>query len=407
MKRVFAAILIFAFILAPAARAVDAPAEIPAEVDSADYVPGEAAAQDAIAGAEPVVAAPSAILIEKKTGTVIFEKNADERREPASVTKIMTLLLVVEALEEGAISLEDKVTCSAHAASMGGSQIYLREGEVMTVHELLKATVVNSANDAAVALGEYVAGSETAFVAKMNARAGELAMGQTIFTNCTGLLESKAHRTTARDIATMSRELIGHEMIREYTTIWMDSLRGGATELANTNRLIHYFDGATGLKTGFTTAAGYCLSATAERDGVEYISVTLGDKTSNDRFESARTLLTYAFAAYTLIAAEPDAALAPVKVELGKTRYIQPLVEGEPWLLVSRAELRTLTKTLEMPEKLTAPVAAGDEVGSLTIKSGEKVLAQVKIVAGEDSARLRWVDIFAEFLRMLFAPGRE
>ena len=359
-------------------------------------------AEEAFTGVMPALSSPSAILIERETGTVIFEQNADEIREPASVTKIMTILLVIEALESGQIALTDVVTTSAHAASMGGSQIYLKQNEKMTVHELLKAAVVNSANDAAVALGEHIAGTEDAFVALMNARAEQLGMTNTHFTNCSGLLESEEHRSTARDVATMSRELMDHPQVREYTTIWLDSLRGGATALVNTNKLVRFYDGATGLKTGYTSTAGHCLAATAERDGIEYIAVTLGEKSSAERFENAKAMLSYAFGAYTTVVARPDAALLPIPVELGRTQYIQPEVVGDERLLVTRADAAKLTKTVTIANGLLAPVAVGDELGTLTIKAGDEVLAELKIVAGQDSERLSWGEIYAEFVELLF-----
>jgi D-alanyl-D-alanine carboxypeptidase (penicillin-binding protein 5/6) len=378
--------------------------ELYAETDSAELDESIfAEAEAAIAGVAPDITSPSAILIERRTGTVVFEKDADSPREPASVTKIMTMLLVIEALESGAVGLEDDVTVSSHAASMGGTQIYLREGEKMSVRDMLKGVAVNSANDAAVALAEYVSGSEDAFVARMNGRAAELGMANTYFTNCSGLLRDPEHRTTARDIAAMSRELLGHGAVREYTRIWTDSLRGGETSLANTNKLVRFYDGTTGLKTGFTSTAGYCLSASAERDGVEYISVTLGDKTSIDRFESARALLSYAFATYTLVPAGPDGALAPIRVSLGRARFIQPETRGPDMLLVTRTEAKDITKTLALPERLAAPVRAGDVVGSVLVQSGGRTISETEIVSGQDSEKLLWGDIFLKLLIILFA----
>ncbi|MBQ8766064.1 MAG: D-alanyl-D-alanine carboxypeptidase, partial [Clostridia bacterium] len=220
------------------------------------------------------LSAKSAILMELSTGQVLLEMNADEKLSPASITKVMTILLVFEALENGKIAFEDKVTASQNASSKGGSQIWLKEGEVMTVHELLKATVIASANDACTALGEYVAGDETAFVSMMNDKAKSLGMTNTSFENCSGLDDDVTnHYSTARDVAIMSRELMKYEKIKEYTTIWMDTLRNGETQLVNTNRLIRYYDGATGLKTGTTSKAGYCVTATAERDGMELVAV--------------------------------------------------------------------------------------------------------------------------------------
>ena len=383
--------------------------EMPEEIDYepaiAEYEKWSRAAERAFIDLVPDIASPAVILIEKETGTVIFEKNADEIREPASVTKIMTTLLVIEALEAETISLRDVVTTSEYAASMGGSQIYLRENEQMTVHELLKASVVSSANDAAVALAEHIAGSEEAFAELMNARAAELGMKHTTFTNSSGLLESDTHRTTARDIAIMSRELMEHDMVRKYTSIWMDSLRDGETVLVNTNRMIRFFEGATGLKTGFTQAAGHCLAATAKRDGIEYIAVVLGASSSNDRFKDARNLLSHAFVTYTTVPAGPDEVLLPIKVDLGREQYIQPEVDGPELLLVTRKDAPQLTKTLTVAEKLLAPVSVGDEVGTLTISSGDTVLAEIKVVASQESARLGWGEIYAKFMELLFVTN--
>ena len=279
-------------------------------------------------GELPEISAPSAILIEKETGTVIFEKNADSIMEPASVTKVMTILLITEAIERGDLSLDEHITCSTRAASMGGSQVYLKEGEQMTLHDMLKSIVVSSANDAAVAVAEHMCGTEAGFVSMMNARAKELGMTNTNFNNCTGLMDDPEHVTTARDIAIMSRELISHEMIKEYTTIWTDTIRDGEFGLSNTNKLIRYYEGATGLKTGFTNRSMYCLSATALRDGVEYIAVIMHGETSAKRFEDAKTLLSYGFANYTLADTSPAEILPPIPVILGKTQTVQPCKGG-------------------------------------------------------------------------------
>ena len=255
----------------------------------------------------PAVEAGSAILMEKETGTVLYEANAHDKLEPASVTKVMTLLLVMEAIDDGRLKMEDMVTVSAQAASMGGSQVYLKEGEQMTVHDMLKAVAVVSGNDAAVALAEHIAGSEEGFVERMNRRAAELGMADTTFINCTGL-PAAGHLTSAYDIAVMSRALLAHPGIREFTTIWMDSVRDGQFQLANTNKLIRFYEGATGLKTGFTDSALYCLSATAERDGMELIAVVMKCPTSEKRFEGAKALLNFGFANYTLLDVHPDPA---------------------------------------------------------------------------------------------------
>jgi len=344
------------------------------------------------------LAVPSAVLMEKTTGEVIYEKNAHEAMEPASVTKVMTMLLTVEAVEAGTISLDDTVTASAHAASMGGSQIWLEEGETMTVDEMLKCVAVVSANDCAVALAEHLAGSEEAFVGRMNQRAEELGMRDTHFTNCTGLLSDRKHLTTAYDIALMSRELISHELIKSYTTIWMDTARDGEFGLSNTNKLIYYYEGATGLKTGFTSSAMYCLSATAERDGVEYIAVVMHGATSDERFESAKTLLSYAFANYGLASLTPDFALPPVKVELGESDCVQPLCAGGS-LLLEKSELGGLSYRLDLPESIAAPVEAGQTLGTVTLLAADgSILGQAELTAGAAVARLSFGEILLALL---------
>lgn len=351
------------------------------------------------------ISAPSAILVEKETGRVLYEKNADEKLEPASVTKVMTLLLIVEAIDAGKIALENQVSTSAYAASMGGSQIFLEEGETLSVRDMLKSIVVASANDCAVAMAETISGSETVFVAKMNERAQQLGMTNTTFTNCTGLLDDKTHVTTARDIAIMSRELIRHDMIKTFTKIWMDTVRDGAFGLNNTNKLIYYYPGATGLKTGFTSRSMYCLSATAERDGVEYIAVILHGETSASRFEDAKTLLSFAFANYALLTAAPGGAFVPVRVTLGKPAYVQPVLQGAAKLLVEKDLAPAVTKNVELAEKIDAPVEAGDRLGLLTVKSGGTVLGAYPIVAGDSVEKRTWGDIFIGFLKMMFAGG--
>ena len=348
------------------------------------------------------IAAPSAILMEKETGQVIYEKNADERLRPASVTKVMTILLIVEEIEKGTISLEDMVTVSAYASSMGGSQIYLEEGDQMSVSDMLKSIIVSSANDAAVAMAEYIAGSESAFVERMNGRTAELGMENTLFMNCTGLLDQAEHLTTARDIAIMSRELIKYDWIKEYTTIWMDTVRDGSFGLSNTNKLIYYYSGATGLKTGFTSEAGYCLSATAERDGVEYIAVVMNCETSQDRFESAKTMLSYAFGAYGLYSVTPDEALPPVCVDMGEKSYIQPVYEGNEKILMEKSKISGLEKTVELNEKISAPVEKGQVLGKVTVKSGDEIVYEGNLVADEAVSRLSTWQIFCNLLSFVF-----
>lgn len=368
---------------------------------AAALLTGQALALEPLADDDIGVAAPCAVLMEKTTGTVLYEKQPHEHGSPASVTKVMTMLLVIEAMEEGRIDPNAMVTASAAAASMGGSQIWLEEGERMSVSEMLKCVAVVSANDCAVALAEYIAGTEEAFVQRMNERAGELGMVDTHFTNCTGLFDDDAHYTSAYDIALMSRELISHDAIKEYTTVWMDTIRGGEFGLSNTNKLIYYYDGATGLKTGFTSKAMYCLSGTAERDGVEYIAVVLHADTSADRFESAKTLLSFAFANYSLASLRPHEPLPPVLVELGRAESLQPVFDGPETMLEEKGVLSELSFEIDLPPSVSAPVAAGQRLGTLTVKSGEEVLAEIAIVSPEAVERLGFGDVWGRMLGSL------
>ena len=280
-------------------------------------------------GAALEIAAPSAVLMDAATGTVLYEKNAHEPLAPASVTKIMTLLLVMEALDSGRISWDDTVTASEAAAAKGGSQVYLEPGEQMSMEEMIKSVAVVSANDCATALAEHVAGSESAFVEMMNNRAAELGMADTHFVNCTGLDDepnAAEHLTTAYDIALMSRELLKHDRIREFTTIWMDTVRNGEFGLSNTNKLVRFYQGTTGLKTGYTSSAGHCLSASAERDGLELIAVVLHCSSSGERFQSAKELLDYGFAGYTLVTPDENTEIPAVPVLLGEVDAITPVL---------------------------------------------------------------------------------
>ena len=362
--------------------------------------PAAAAAADS-----PQVEAAAAVLMEKETGTVLCEQNAHDKREPASVTKIMTLLLVMEALDEGRMALTDQVTVSAHAASMGGSQVYLKEGEQMSVEELIKAVAVVSGNDAAVALAEHIAGSEEAFVARMNERAGQLGMADTNFVNCTGL-PAAGHLTSAYDIALMSRELIlNHPNIRPYSTIWMDTIRGGSFQLANTNKLVRYYEGCTGLKTGSTDSALYCLSATAEREGMELIAVVLGSPTSAQRFSAAQALLTYGFANYTLVDVRPDQAIPPVSVSLGVTDTVQPVLENGSRILVEKALLNQITTELRLTEEVEAPVEQGQKLGELVVSAGDTQLQTIPLVAHQAVARITVPGLFLRLVRNLFLAG--
>ena len=351
------------------------------------------------------VDAPSALLMEKETGTVLFAKQEHQQLEPASVTKVMTLLLVMEAIDSGQLSYEDIVTGSAHACSMGGSQIWLKEGEQLSVSDMLKAVCVVSANDCAVALAEHLAGSEEAFVERMNQRAQELGMQDTHFCNATGL-PAAGHVTSAYDIALMSRELILHHPdLRQYTTIWMDTLRGGTSSLVNTNKLVRFYPGTTGLKTGSTSSAGYCISATAEKEGMELIAVIMKDATSAQRLEDARQLLNYGFAAYTLASITPKEALPPVPVQLGMQATVQPVL-GERSLLLEKTQAAELTQEVALSPLAEAPVQKGDVLGSLTVRSGDVVVAELPLLAGETVARLTWGQLTWRLLaRICFAAA--
>lgn len=346
------------------------------------------------------VTAPAAVLMERATGTLLFEKNAHEALPPASVTKVMTLLLVLEALDEGRIGWDDTVTASEAAAAKGGSQIYLEPGEGLPLREMLKSVAVASANDCACALAEHVAGSEAAFVDRMNRRAAELGMADTHFVNCTGLddgPDADTHRTSAHDIALMSRALLAHDEIRDYTTIWMDSVRDGRFGLANTNKLIRFYPGATGLKTGYTSRAGYCLSASAERGGVEYIAVVLDCASSADRFSDAKALLDYGFANYALVT--PEAETAAVPVRLGMAPEAEAVLQDAGPLLLPKGDAARAEQEVELTESVEAPVEAGQRLGTLRIRSGEAVVAELPLVAAVPVPRLTFWESAKRVLR--------
>ena len=358
--------------------------------------------------AEPDVSAPSAILMEEATGEVLYEKNAHERLAPASVTKIMTLLLMMEALESGRIGWDDTVTASAAAAAKGGSQIYLEENEQLPLEEMLKAVVVSSANDCATALAEHIAGSESAFVQMMNERAAELGMTDTHFVNCTGLddePDAAEHLTTAYDIALMSRELLKHEEIKKYTTIWMDTVRNGEFGLSNTNKLVRFYDGTTGLKTGYTSAAGHCLSASAKRGGMELIAVVLHCDSSPHRFESAKALLNYGFTNYALITPQPDEAIGAVPVRLGTQERVTPVLQTDAPVLVDKALAAGVQSTVQLAERVTAPVEQGQTLGMLTVASNGQTLAEIPLVAPEAIPALTWWDVFLQMLKTIAVGG--
>ena len=355
-----------------------------------------------VSAANLEVAGKSALLMDMSTGTILYEQNAHEKLPPASVTKVMTMLLIMEAIDSGKIGWNDTVTVSETAAAKGGSQIYLKVGETMSVSDMLKSVAVSSANDCACALAEHIAGSESAFVEKMNIRAGQLGMYDTHFVNCTGLDDGEnasAHLTSAHDIAIMSRELmLNHPDIQKFTTIWMDTVRNGAFGLSNTNKLIRFYPGATGLKTGFTSTAGYCLSATAQRNGMGLIAVVLGAETSQERFAGCKAMLDYGFANYALVKPElPTTNTIPVK--LGTAKVVGAVPGEDISLLIDKGQENQVNIKVELEESLTAPVSKGQKVGTLTVKAGEQVLKQVPMVAGSAVPRLTWWELFLQVLQ--------
>jgi len=356
------------------------------------------------AAADMALPAKSALLMDVTTGTVLYESNAHEALRPASVTKVMTMLLIMEAIDTGRIGWDDTVTASETAAAKGGSQVYLKVGETMTVADMVKAIAVSSANDCACAMAEHLAGSETGFVAMMNARAAELGMKDSHFVNCTGLdddAEAKDHLTSAYDIAVMSRQLLKyHPDIKKYTTIWMDTLRNGTFGLSNTNKLVRFYSGATGLKTGFTSAAGYCLSASAQRDGMELVAVVMGCETSQQRFAACKSMLDHGFANYALLTPEmPQSAAVPVT--LGTMEAVTAVPSGQEALLIDKAQRSSVSVQTTLDESVKAPVSKGQRLGTMTVKSGDQVLAQIPMVAQHAVPRLTWGDIFLQLLKQV------
>ena len=343
----------------------------------------------------------SAILMEASTGKVLYEQNADEALPPASVTKVMTLLLVMEAIEDGKIRLDDMVTTSAHAASMGGSQIFLEEGERMSVEDMVKSVVIASANDAACALAEYISGSEEAFVKEMNERAAELGMKNTSFENTNGLDDTaENHLTSARDIAIMSRELIKHKKILEYSSIWMDTVRNGLFGLTNTNRLVRFYRGCTGLKTGSTSKAGFCISATAEHDGVSLICVIMGSPTGDIRNAAAASLLDWGFANYGVYTYTPE-ALDDIKVTAGVETKVS--IEAESFsCVVNKSDISKIEYKIELPDTVPAPVKKGDKIGEVIFSCKGSEIGRANICASDDVNKISyfglWCRMLAKFL---------
>lgn len=350
--------------------------------------------------------AKAALLMEAETGKVLMASNPNEKLPPASVTKIMSLLLVAEAIDDGKISLTDEVTASTEASKMGGSQIWLKENEVMTVDDLLKATTVYSANDACTALSEYVGGSTSAFVRMMNERAKELGMNDTNFENCTGLDDTVTqHYTSCYDIALMSRELLKHKIITNYTTIWMDSLRGGKTQLVNTNKLIRFYNGATGLKTGTTDKAGCCVSATAERDGMSLIAVVLGSDNSKNRFSAARAMLDWGFANYSKVTVSvTDDEIMGVRVLGGTADYVTPLPPKEISMILKKGDESKLTKTVTLSEDVSAPVEKGQRLGSVVVSLDGEKQCEIPLTSPEKVERLSLKDVILRLFSALNQP---
>ncbi len=337
------------------------------------------------------------VLIEASTGTILYEENKDEKLPPASVTKVMTMLLIMEAADQGKISFDDKVTASEHAVSMGGTQIYLEVGETMTVHELLKAVAVPSANDAAVALAEHIAGSETEFVRIMNQRAAELNMKNTNFSNCTGLFDDENHYTTAYDLALATKELLTHPKILEYTTIWMDSLRGGEFGLSNTNKLLRTYSGMNGMKTGYTKLAGHCLSGTALRNGMQLIAVVLGSSTSNERFAAVSKMLDYGFSTYTVMNEIPEIP-ENINVLKGKNESVNISANAALDMVVPKNQLKNISSSIEICEYIEAPVSQGTTVGSVIYKMGEDILKIIPITVTESVEKSTFSDYFIKII---------
>ena len=350
------------------------------------------------------VAGKSALLMDVATGTVLYESNAHAPLAPASVTKVMTMLLIMEAIDTGKIRWDDMVTASETAAAKGGSQIYLKVGETMSVADMVKSIAVSSANDCACAMAEHIAGSESAFVDRMNSRAKELGMHDTHFVNCTGLDDddaAKEHLTSAHDIALMSRELLkNHPDIKKYTTIWMDTVRDGSFGLSNTNKMIRFYTGATGLKTGFTSSAGYCLSASAERDGLELIAVVMGCETSQDRFAACKSMLDYGFANFALVSPQMTEQPA-VPVKLGREKTATAVPGENASLLIDKSQRDLVTTEISLEECVTAPVSRGQRLGTMTVRAGEQILAQIPLVAEKSVSRLTWGALFLRIFKQI------
>lgn len=352
---------------------------------------------------EETVTAPSAILMESSSGKVLFEKNPHEQRPCASITKVMTMLLVCEAIDSGKLSLDDTITASAHAASMGGSDIWLEEGETMSANDMIKATVVASANDAAVALAEHLCGSEEVFVQKMNEKANKLGMKDTVFKNCNGLDED-GHITSAYDVAVMSRELMKHEMIFDYTSIWLDNLRDGKTQIVNTNKLLKTYKGITGLKTGTTNDAGCCMAASATRGDMSLVAVVLGCNSGKERFSDAAALLDYGFANFSVTQLKaPDDLPKTIKVENGMQKNIGIGCDINSSIVLDKNSGSKIVSKIDLPESIEAPVASGQKLGTVTYSLDGKAVKSFEITALQHAEQISFASVFSVLLNSIIS----
>lgn len=352
---------------------------------------------------EETITAPSAILMESSSGKVLFEKNPHEQRPCASITKVMTMLLVCEAIDSGKLSLDDTITASAHAASMGGSDIWLEEGETMSANDMIKATVVASANDAAVALAEHLCGSEEVFVQKMNEKANKLGMKDTVFKNCNGLDED-GHITSAYDVAVMSRELMKHEMIFDYTSIWLDNLRDGKTQIVNTNKLLKTYKGITGLKTGTTNDAGCCMAASATRGDMSLVAVVLGCNSGKERFSDAAALLDYGFANFSVTQLKaPDDLPKTIKVDNGMQKNIGIGCDINSSIVLDKNSGSKIVSKIDLPESIEAPVASGQKLGTVTYSLDGKAVKSFEITALQHAEQISFASVFSVLLNSIIS----
>lgn len=358
---------------------------------------------DVNAVTEETITAPSAVLMETSSGKILFEKNPHEQRPCASITKVMTMLLVCEAIDNGKLSLDDTITASAHAASMGGSDIWLEEGETMSADDMIKATVVASANDAAVALAEHLCGSEEVFVEKMNEKASQLGMKDTVFKNCNGLDED-GHITSAYDVAVMSRELMKHEMIFDYTSIWLDNLRDGKTQIVNTNKLLKTYNGITGLKTGTTNDAGCCMSASATRGDMSLVAVVLGCNSGKERFSDAAALLDYGFANFSVTQLKaPEDLPKTIKVENGMQGNIGIGCDVNASIVLDKNSSSKIVSKIDLPESIEAPVVSGQKLGTVTYSLDGNAVKSFEITALQDAEKISFASVFSVLLNSIIS----